>query len=72
MEKKTEVTVKPDCKLIIKEGSKITLKKGAKLNILGETEIGDNVQIKLQKDSNLNLNEASCKWGKNVKITGAK
>jgi hypothetical protein len=72
LEKKTEVTVKPDCKLIIKEGSKITLKKGAKLIILGETEIGDNVQIKLLKDSILNLNEASCKWGKNVKITGAK
>ena len=72
MEKKAEVTVKPDCKLIIKEGSKITLKKGAKLNIQGETEIGPNVQIKLLKGSILNLNEANCKGGKEVKIIGVK
>ncbi len=72
MEKKADVTVKSDCKLIIKDNSKITVKKGAKLNIFGEVEIGDNVQIQVHKGGTIYLNETDCKWGKNSKISGEK
>ncbi len=72
LEKKAEVTSKPDCKLIIKDNSTIKVKKGAKLNILGEAEIGNNVQIQIYKGGTIYLNETHCKWGKNSKIIGTK
>ena len=72
LEKNAAVTVNPGCKLIIQDNSKIVVKKGAKLNILGETEIGDNVQIQIYKGGKVYLNETDCQWGKNSQITAVK
>ena len=70
--KNANVTVNPGCKLIIKDNSKIVVKKGAKLDILGETEICDNVQIQIYKGGKVSLNEADCQWGKNSQISAVK